>query len=283
MTSGSADQPMGRAAYALAYGDHYKQTILIAYVAGVALAIGGVLGTWWGLLVMAGLSGASGWLLWEATLRRPDTFLWDEEELSVVTWLPGAVIGLYAGYLLSGGGWAWAAGVGLGLGVIVMLVVSGVRAHHEANAGFIDWHLIPYRWRRRRPLHMWSDEQLRAHVIRTWAASPRGGVDFEAVPAVFLVHQDPGRLPAGMVRRAQARGLFAPWLVLSYLADDHNLVGAEYGYLEDMLYASEGFISQEEAERAAKRRAKELGARRLDWVDAPGLLRAALLRDLRRG
>jgi hypothetical protein len=160
---------------------------------------------------------------------------------------------------------AWSAAVGLPLFVAVTIVLTAMGIHPRGLAPIagaaawlflvmiavliidaprrpnrmIDIHLIPYSWRRRKPLSMWSAERLTDHIHTVYyrtRGSSTGGISAEAV----VVHQDPTLLPRWVTREPG----FKPWVAQHFVTWDHEVVGYLHGKRGNRAAGSGGVLAR---------------------------------------
>jgi hypothetical protein len=69
--------------------------------------------------------------------------------------------------------------------------------------------------------------------------------ELDTISATLVFHQDPSLLP----RRTGRTRDFNPYVVLSFVAEDADLVAWTFGTTENMLEGAEGFVTRDEALR----------------------------------
>ena len=137
-------------------------------------------------------------------------------------------------------------------------------------------------FRRRRKIEAWSPQQLVDHVRAAYAHGTTedkvGGVS-----AALVLDQDPELLPRRDVKKGVERGDFRRYVVLEYVADDHNIVAYQLGAIEDMLVEPvHGFESLREAREDAASLVP--GSPELEFHELPRIIQAGFIHDsLKRG
>jgi hypothetical protein len=226
------------------------------------------LDAWW-VIGINGLVAAAG-LAWGVLDARAHGV--GSSNAAVAFGMPTFAASLYASLTL----WPELTGLAMAIASVTYVVVGavcvGVVDGERRPDGRLDWHLIPYSLRPRRPIFMWSDKALLGHVRRVFVSA-----DESTVAAVVVFHQDPALLPNWVGERDPE---FRPWLVLSYFADEHAIVGWSYGVVEPVHNGSEGFATEGEALNYVATVARRRGMQERAVSELSPFLRAMVVQSL---
>ena len=88
-----------------------------------------------------------------------------------------------------------------------------------------------------------------------------------------------GSRPRATSTKAERTSDFKRYIVLEYMADDHNVVAFQMGTVENMLRDVQGFDTLPEAVTHAQKRMP--GCNRLEYEQLPGIIKSAFVHGTR--
>jgi hypothetical protein len=209
--------------------------------------------------------------------------LWSTNIIALVFGAPLFAATLYGAHAL---GTTPGAAVAIATGSYLVLALVGVfmDVAERRPDGRIDWHLIPYVTRRRRPMYMWSRRRVLSAVRAAWLTSRADVLSVERdgprpIRAIVVWHRQPRLLPSWVT---QSDG-FREYGVTEYRISPSAWRELGLSTPDDagVVRSQDGFAALSAAMAAATDRATRRRLQRWPTDQIPKFLAAVLVADMR--